>query len=79
MKYVSTRGDAPSLSFEDTMLTGLAPDGGLYVPESVPTLDANTIKRLNRDDYETLAFRVMRPFTGDAFTAAEFEAIIARA
>ena len=37
MKYVSTRGAAPMLGFGDVLLTGLAPDGGLYVPESVPT------------------------------------------
>ena len=38
MKYVSTRGNAPVLNFEETMLTGLARDGGLYVPESVPQM-----------------------------------------
>ena len=36
MQYISTRGTAPALSFEDTMLTGLARDGGLYVPETIP-------------------------------------------
>ena len=36
MKYISTRGSAPALSFEDVLLTGLAPDGGLYVPEVLP-------------------------------------------
>ena len=38
MKFISTRGDAPVLSFEDVVLTGLASDGGLYVPESVPQM-----------------------------------------
>ena len=38
MKYISTRGAAPVLSFEEAMLTGLARDGGLYVPESWPQL-----------------------------------------
>ncbi len=79
MKYVSTRGQSPALNFEDTMLTGLAPDGGLYVPESVPVFDAEQIAKLHGDDYESLAFKVMRPFTGDTFTDAEFEEIIARA
>ncbi|MDB0001689.1 hypothetical protein N9E41_02625, partial [Oceanospirillaceae bacterium] len=36
MRYISTRGLAPSLSFEDVLLTGLASDGGLYVPETLP-------------------------------------------
>ncbi len=38
MKYISTRGNAPILSFEDAMLTGLARDGGLYVPEAIPKM-----------------------------------------
>ncbi|KAF7292891.1 Tryptophan synthase beta subunit-like PLP-dependent enzyme [Mycena indigotica] len=41
MKYFSTRGGGPKLSFEETVLTGLAPDGGLYIPESIPTLPPN--------------------------------------
>ena len=79
MKYVSTRGASPALSFEETMLTGLAPDGGLYVPEAVPVLDPAGLRRMHSDDYETLAFKVMRPFTGETFTDEEFEEIIARA
>ena len=43
MKYISTRGQAPELSFEDAMLTGLARDGGLYVPAHIPTLSAEEI------------------------------------
>ena len=38
MLYFSTRGEAPILSFDDAMLTGLARDGGLYLPETIPTL-----------------------------------------
>ena len=48
MKYISTRGQAPALGFEDTMLTGLARDGGLYVPESVPQLSPEEIAALAR-------------------------------
>jgi len=79
MKYVSTRGQAPVLDFEETMLTGLARDGGLYVPESIPVMSAGDIEALAGLTYEEQAFRVMRPFIDDAFTDAEFEAIIARA
>ena len=46
MRYISTRGDAPVLSFEDAMLTGLARDGGLYVPETVPTMSEDEIAAL---------------------------------
>ncbi|WP_138465417.1 threonine synthase [Poseidonocella sp. HB161398] len=79
MRYVSTRGNAPVLSFEEAMLTGLARDGGLYVPETIPVLSADEIAALAGLSYEEAAFRVMRPFTGDAFSDEEFRGIIARA
>ncbi|TKZ21815.1 threonine synthase [Shimia litoralis] len=79
MKYISTRGDAPVLSFEEAMLTGLARDGGLYVPETIPTMSTDDIAALAGLSYEDIAFRVMRPFVGDAFTDDEFKGIIARA
>jgi threonine synthase len=79
MQYVSTRGKAPRLDFEETMLAGLARDGGLYLPESWPTMDARAIAALAGLPYEEVAFRVMRPFVGDTFGEAEFRDIIARA
>ena len=79
MQYVSTRGAAPKLGFEATMLAGLARDGGLYVPETWPTLSRGEMAALAGLPYEEVAFRVMRPFVGDAFGEAEFRAILARA
>lgn len=79
MKYISTRGRAPTLSFEEAMLTGLARDGGLYLPESIPVMRAEDMRALEGVSYEEAAFRVMRPFIGDAFTDEEFRGIIARA
>ena len=79
MRYVSTRGNAPVLSFEEAMLTGLARDGGLYVPETIPQIGTDEIAALAGQSYEEAAFRIMRPFIGDAFTDAEFRAIIDRA
>ncbi|WP_204113887.1 threonine synthase [Shimia biformata] len=79
MKYISTRGNAPDLTFEEAMLTGLARDGGLYVPETVPTMTPDQIAALAGLSYEEAAFHVMRPFVGDAFTDDEFRGIIARA
>ncbi|WP_432255856.1 threonine synthase [Limimaricola sp. AA108-03] len=79
MRYVSTRGQAPSLSFEEAMLTGLARDGGLYVPETVPMFDRAQIAAMAGQPYEEVAFRVMRPFIGDAFSDDEFRRLIARA
>ncbi len=79
MQYVSTRGQSPALSFEDTMLTGLARDGGLYLPETIPTLSTDEIRAMQGQSYEDIAFTVMRPFVGDTFADDEFKAIIARA
>ncbi len=79
MRYVSTRGQAPVLSFEEAMLTGLARDGGLYVPETIPQMTHDEIAELAGLSYEDIAFRVMRPFIGDTFTDDEFRGIIERA
>ena len=79
MKYISTRGQAPELSFEDAMLTGLARDGGLYVPADIPTLSTDEIAAMAGLPYEEIAFRVMRPFVGESFTDAEFGAAIQKA
>ena len=79
MRYVSTRGAAPELGFEEAMLAGLARDGGLYVPKDWPEMGAAEIAALAGLPYEEVAIRVMRPFVGDAFGAAEFEGIVRRA
>ncbi|WP_284264859.1 threonine synthase [Roseicyclus amphidinii] len=79
MRYISTRGQAPELTFEETMLTGLARDGGLYVPAELPRLSHAEIAALAGLSYEEAAFRIMRPFVGDSFTDAEFGDCIARA
>ncbi len=79
MRYVSTRGQAPVLSFEEAMLSGLARDGGLYVPEKLPPIRAAEIASLPELSYEDAAFWVMRRFIGDCFTDDEFRHLIARA
>ncbi|WP_370230437.1 threonine synthase [Cognatishimia sp.] len=79
MKYISTRGDAPELSFAEAMLTGLARDGGLYVPKKIPTMAQDDIAALAGKTYEEVAFAVMQPFVGDSFTDDEFKGIIQRA
>jgi threonine synthase len=62
MLYVSTRGEAPTISFADALLAGLARDGGLYVPERWPTLDRDTIAGFKGRPYADVAFEVIRPF-----------------
>ena len=79
MHYVSTRGTAPVLTFEQAMMTGLARDGGLYVPDVVPVLSNAQIAAMAGQSYEDIAFAVMRPFIGDTFSDAEFKNLIARA
>jgi len=63
MRYVSTRGSAPSLDFRDATLAGLASDGGLYVPEAWPGLSEQAIAGLAGKSYVETAVEVMAPFT----------------
>jgi threonine synthase len=79
MFYVSTRGAAPKLGFEEAMLAGLARDGGLYVPEAWPEMSRAEIAALAGLPYAEAAFRVMRPFVGEAFPEPELRAILDRA
>ena len=79
MHYISTRGEAPAASFSDAMTTGLARDGGLYVPERVPTLDAATIAGFAGRPYAEVAEAVISPFAADAFAPADLREMIASA
>ncbi len=71
MRYLSTRGAAPVLDFRGATLAGLASDGGLYVPESWPTLTRDQIAALAGLSYAETAVRIMLPFIGDALTEQE--------
>ena len=62
MRYVSTRGTAPSLSFSDALMAGLARDGGLYVPESWPQLSKLAIASLAGRPFHEVATEVLKPF-----------------
>ena len=64
MRYISTRGEAEKLGFCDAMLTGLARDGGLYVPESWPQLAPEAIAGLFGRPYAEVAVEIIRPFVG---------------
>ena len=79
MRYVSTRGEAPELTFEDVLLTGLARDGGLYVPARWPQISAHDLRALRGQSYEDVAFAVMAPFIGDAIPGADLKHMIAGA
>ncbi|PCI44353.1 MAG: threonine synthase, partial [Alphaproteobacteria bacterium] len=79
MKYVSTRGQAPELGFEDVLLTGLARDGGLYVPAEIPRLSANEIRSFRGMSYSQVAFHVMKPFVCPEISEDDFAEIIDKA
>ncbi len=64
MRYISTRGEAPDLNFSDVLLTGLADDGGLYVPAEWPVFDQKTIAQMAGQPYEAIAFAVLHAYIG---------------
>jgi len=76
MKYISTRGAAPELGFKDTIMTGLARDGGLYVPQSWPVFSPGSIRALQGRSYATIAKTVMWPFVEEEIERKIFEKII---
>ena len=63
MRYVSTRGQAPVRDFSGVLLAGLAEDGGLYVPETWPTISPDQLRALRGLPYPELAARVLGLFT----------------
>jgi len=76
VKYVSTRGQAPSIGFCDVLLAGLARDGGLYVPEDWPSLSTGEIRKMAGRPYTEVARTVLDPFIdGEIPTAALGEMI----
>lgn len=77
LRYVSTRGSAPTLEFEDAVLAGLARDGGLYVPESWPVFSVELLRDLRGKPYTEIAYQVMAPFVGDALSESDLRDMIA--
>ncbi|MGQ7244224.1 threonine synthase [Salinicola sp. V024] len=76
MRYISTRGQAPALNFEEVVLTGMATDGGLYVPETVPQLSHDELASMAGLSYAEIAFRVMKPFVGGEIDDETFRELI---
>ena len=79
MRYVSTRGQAPVLDFEGVTLTGLASDGGLYLPQEWPQFSREEIAALRGLPYSELAVQIMAPFVGESLTEAELRDLCQRA
>ena len=78
MDYFSTRSADEKISAAEAIIRGLAPDGGLYVPESFPQISLDEITALCELDYRARAKRIMAPFLAD-FTGAEVEELCAAA
>jgi threonine synthase len=76
VRYVSTRGQAPILDFDDVLLAGLASDGGLYLPELWPKFDADDIRAMQGMSYAELAVRVMTPFLGGCIDKDDFTEMV---
>ncbi|MBA3812769.1 MAG: threonine synthase [Caulobacteraceae bacterium] len=79
MRYVSTRGEARSVGFLDALLAGLAPDGGLYVPNVWPRLTAEEIAGFAGHPYATVAADILGRFAGDDVAAPVMEGLCAAA
>ena len=76
MRYVSTRGEAPELPFDEVLLAGLARDGGLYVPATFPQFDSAALEGLNGLSYPELAVRVMTPFLNGGIGLEDFTRMV---
>lgn len=75
MRYISTRGDSPAQTFTQILLGGLAPDGGLYLPETYPQFDGAALSAMREMNYRDLAFTILSRFADD-IPAEDLRAII---
>lgn len=76
MQYVSTRGQAPELGFSDALLTGLARDGGLYLPAQWPQFSKKEIRAMRGKSYQDIAFQILLPFVEDDIASDDFRTMI---
>jgi threonine synthase len=79
MRFVTTRGIAPAVSLKQALFDGLAPDGGLYVPEAIETWPAGEIARLASCSLAELGVRVLEPFAAPDFDEPTLAAVVGAA
>jgi threonine synthase len=79
LKFISTRGEVPALSFEGALMAALAPDGGLFMPEAWPRLAPGEIASLAGLDYADAAYLLMRPFLEGDPCRDDLEAVLEEA
>ena len=80
MRYVSTRGKSPEVSFQQVLLRGLAPDGGLYLPIEWPQFTVKELRAVLGDDfrYQALATEIIYPFVKDSLDKDELSELVHR-
>ena len=78
MRYISTRGGVEPISFSQAVMMGLATDGGLLLPEKIPTVDAETLKRWAGLSFQELAVEVMLPYVGDDLSREELTELVGK-
>jgi len=76
VKYISTRGKCPAQNFEEVLLTGLAPDGGLYIPESIPQVSAEQLEQWKSLPYADLAYEIIKLYVEDCMPGGDLKRII---
>jgi threonine synthase len=76
MKYISTRGKCPAQNFEEVLLTGLAPDGGLFIPAQVPQVSREQLRAWKDLSYPELAFEIIRLYVADCMPEEDLRSII---
>ncbi|MFB4250266.1 threonine synthase [Pseudomonas idahonensis] len=79
MRYVSTRSATEQVDFATVVLSGVAVDGGLYVPQQLPSFSPQEIANWSTLDYPELAFRVLSPFVGNSLPEADFKHLLRQA
>ncbi len=76
MRYISTRGGVEPISFSEAVMMGLATDGGLLLPEKIPTVDTETLKQWGQLSFQELAVEVMLPYVGDDISREELAGLV---
>ena len=76
MNYISTRNNGKKVSFEHVFLKGLSEDGGLFIPHNLKRFDQNELNELSKLDYKSLAFNIIKLFTGDFIEEQDLKKLI---
>jgi threonine synthase len=79
LQFITTRGGSPPVPFTTALFAGLAPDGGLYVPETIESWAPAEIARLSRRTLTEIGLRALRPFTRGDLDPATLEAVVVEA